>query len=179
MSEPIANVAPAPPTSMITLKGDLSGAAMKRAVKRAAGLGVPDLRAIERKGERAVAWMAPDELMLFVPRGEVAAALAAARKGLGPGHGLAADVSDARVLFTVSGSDARDVLAKLTPADMSALRPGEMRRTRLSQVPAAIWQSGEGEFSVMVFRSVAAYAQKLLEAASAPGSAVGFHRADP
>ncbi len=175
MSEPIAIVAPAPPPGMITLKGDLSGAAMKRAVKGAAGLGVPDLRAIERKGERAVAWMAPDELMLFVPRGEVAAALAAARKGLGPGHGLAADVSDARALFTVSGPDARDALAKLTPADMSALRPGEMRRTRLSQVPAAIWQSGEAEFSVMVFRSVAEYAQKLLEVASAPGSAVGFH----
>ncbi len=173
MSEPIAHVSPGPAPGMITLKGDLAGAAMRRAVQAAAGLGVPEVRAFGQEGERAVAWMAPDEVLLFLPRGEVGQALAAARAALGPAGGLVADVSDARVLFTVAGPGAREVLARLTPADMGALGAGEMRRTRLSQVPAGIWQSGQGEFTVMVFRSVAEYARGILERAAA-GPAAGF-----
>ncbi len=171
--QPIARLAPAPPCGMVTLKGDPGRAGLRRAVKAAVGLSLPGRRAMLREGERVVAWMAPDEVMLFMPRGDVAAALAAARKAFGKGSGLVADVSDARVLFTVAGPHAREVLARLSPADMGALGPGEMRRTRLAQIPAGIWHWGEGAFTVMVFRSVAEHARALLENAAA-GPEAGF-----
>jgi sarcosine oxidase subunit gamma len=79
-----------------------------------------------------------------------------------------ADVSDARVGFRVVGPGARAVLARLSPADLSApvFGPGSVRRTRLAQVPAAIWMTGEGAIDVAVFRSVADYALGLLRGAA-------------
>jgi sarcosine oxidase subunit gamma len=70
----------------------------------------------------------------------------------------------------------RDVLAKITPADMAALAPGEMRRTRLQQVPAAIWFESETEARVVCFRSVAQYVFDLLALSAQEGGAVGYHR---
>ena len=92
-------------------------------------------------------------------------------------HALVTDVSDARAMFELRGGGLRDVLAKLTPADMSAaaLPPGELRRSRLAQVPAAFWLRSETAAQVICFRSVARYVFDLLKTAAQPGSAVGFH----
>ena len=69
----------------------------------------------------------------------------------------------------------REVLAKLSPADMriSALPVGRVRRTRLAQVPAAFWFTDDSEAVVICFRSVADYVFGLLSTAAQPGSEVG------
>src|SRR6056297_608035 len=56
---------------MITLRGDLSSAKLKKAVKAAVGADVPAQRMIASAGEKSVAWMSPDELLLLVPYSEV------------------------------------------------------------------------------------------------------------
>lgn len=181
MSEPVsalggatytgfATVADAGLRGMITLRGDLGAPATAAAVKAATGTAVPAPRRIAVAGDRAAAWMSPDEILILVPYATAGATLAALGTALAGTHHLAADVSDARAMFTIRGPKAGEVLMKLCPADLSALAEGEVRRTRAAQVAAAFWKSGPEEFTLVSFRSVAAYVMGLLETAARPGS---------
>lgn len=162
---------------MITLRGDLASTALKEAVKSVAGPVpgivsgiVPGQREIVLSGDNGVAWMSPDELLVLVPYAEAEAAAAA----LEAPDRMAVNLSDARAVFRVSGPQARAVLAKLSPVDLSpaAFKPGMIRRTRLAQVPAAFWMVGEDAFELVCFRSVAGYVFDLLCTAAARGSEV-------
>lgn len=160
---------------MVTIRGDLEDAGFAEAVARVTGVAVPERGAIVGAGPR-LAWMSPDELMLFCAAeaaGEQAAALAETFSGM---HALAVDVSDARAVFRVEGAGVREVLAKLSPADVSpgVFGPGTMRRTRIAQVPAGFFMPDEASAEVIVFRSVARYAFDLLSNAARPGSEVGL-----
>ena len=161
------------PRTMLTLRGDLASAKVKRAVDSVTGTPVPGrLSAVFGDGTAAL-WMSPDELLLICPRDRQETALSAARKALAGSHHLVADVSDARAAFRLEGEGGhlREVLAKLSPADVhpDALPPGTVRRTRLAQVPAAFWMADERSAEVVAFRSVAAYVFGLLETASKAG----------
>jgi sarcosine oxidase subunit gamma len=122
--------------------------------------------------------MSPDELLLLLPYAQVAQTLTTLNEALAGMPFLAVNVSDARALFSVIGAPntVRETLAKLTPADLSpdALKPGELRRTRLAQIPAALWLMPDGSARVICFRSVAQYAFDLLKTAGAKGTEVGF-----
>ncbi len=163
---------------MITLRGDLSAAAIKKAVKTAAGGDMPNAGYISLSETGSAAWMSPDELLIVVPYADADAKLAEITKGLGDAHHMAVNVSDARCMFAVSGDDAlvREALAKLMPVDMSpaAFKVGQFRRSRMAQVPAAIWMAGDGEARIVCFRSVAQYVFDLLKGATAPGSEVRY-----
>ncbi len=164
---------------MVTIRGDLDDAAFALAVKTATGLDLPGQGAIvgEDAGEGLkLAWMSPDELLLLCDAQAApgqASALALALEG---SHALAVDVTDARAVFRVAGAAVREVMAKLTPADVApgAFGPGRMRRTRLGQVPAAFRMADETTFEVIAFRSVALYVFDLLSNAARPGSEVGL-----
>jgi len=164
---------------MVTLRADLGAAKVKKAVKTVAGVDLPAARRAALAGDRGVLWMSPDELLLILPHGEAPAACAALGTVLAGIHHLAVEVSDARAVFRVTGDlDAvREVLAKLTPADLSPGRfeQGEVRRTRLGQVAAAFWIE-DGGVTVVCFRSVARYVFDLLANAATPGSEVGYWR---
>ncbi|MEM0949060.1 MAG: sarcosine oxidase subunit gamma family protein [Pseudomonadota bacterium] len=160
---------------MITLKGDLGAAKLKAAVRAVTGCDLPGQRGVEVAGTRGLCWMAPDELLVLVPYTGVAETLAALDQGLKGLHYLAENVSDARAVFVVSGDGAREVLAKLSPADLrpATFGPGEMRRTRLAQVAAAFWMREDGAFEIICFRSVAGYVFNLLSNAAEPGTLPG------
>jgi sarcosine oxidase subunit gamma len=163
---------------MITLRGDLSAAKLKKAAKGAAGAEMPKQGHISLSETGGIAWMSPDELLILVPYADVDAQLAQIGKEMSGAHHLAVNVSDARCMFAVSGDDARvrEALAKLMPVDFSAdaFKVGQFRRSRMAQVPAAIWMAGEGEAWVVCFRSVAQYVFDLLKGATAPGSEVRY-----
>ena len=165
------------PLGMISLRGDLADPAMATAVKAAVGLGLPSLCGIVSADDRAVGWMSPDELLLLLPYDGVPKALAALDRALKAKHHLATDVSDARAVFRIRGAGVRDVLAKLTPTDLSpaVFTTGMLRRTRLAQVAAAFWISGADEVTIVSFRSVADYVFGLLELSAKPGGEVGLH----
>lgn len=157
---------------MLTLRGDLSMVKVAKAVKAAVGVEMPKLRKINMTGQSGAAWMSPDELLLITPHGEAEATAAKLVKALGKTHSLVANVSDARVVFTLKGAGAREVVAKLAPVDMQALKKGEIRRSRLAQVPAAFWLSGKDEITLVAFRSVAQYVFDLLTNAAAAGGEI-------
>lgn len=159
---------------MITLRGDLSSGTIAKAATAASGTEVPGQRGIGWDGEKGLAWMSPDELLLILPHAEVAETLQRIGTALKGQHHLAVDVSDARAMFRLSGAGVREVIAKLCPVDMAAFAPGEIRRTRMAQVPAAIWMADDRTAHVICFRSVAQYVFDLLKGAAEPGSEVGW-----
>lgn len=162
---------------MVTIRCDLADTAVTEVIGEAAGMPVPGKRRIESGEGGALIWMSPDELLMLCPHDEAEARTTALAAALAGRHHLVVNVSDARAVFRIAGEDrpVREVLAKLAPADLrpSALPHGEVRRTRLAQVPAAFWLDGEDGATVICFRSVARYVFDLLCHAAAPGSEVG------
>lgn len=152
------------PLGMVSLRGDLESPALRDAVAKATGASVPDRRAMSASGDSAVLWMSPDELMWVGAYTDAPGVVAGLNEALAGGQHLAADVSDARAVFRLSGPEVREVLARLTPADLhpDVLRPGEVRRTRLAQVAAAFWFLDDETVHLVCFRSVAKYVFDLL-----------------
>ncbi|PWK62631.1 sarcosine oxidase subunit gamma [Roseicyclus mahoneyensis] len=162
-------------TGMVTLRADLATAA--RAVKRVTGADMPGLRRITQGQGCRVAWMSPDEILILCEHATARKLAFDLTEALTGQHHLALDVSDARAMMALTGEPGplRDVLAKITPADIAALPLGEMRRTRLQQVAGAIWFETETEARVICFRSVATYVFDLLAMSAREGGAIGYH----
>ena len=156
---------------MITLRGDLSSSKVRSLCKDLVGLPAPAPSEVQTKGDTAVLWMSPDELLFVLPYDGVTDALARVAKMMKGQHHLAVNVSDARSLLRVEGPFAREVIAKLAPVDLypGAFGEGQVLRTRLGQIAAAFWMSGPQTFEVICFRSVAEYAFDLLAASAAAG----------
>ena len=185
MSEPVSalagRVAEGPvtvtdtgPRGMIVLRGDLGSAALQEACTAITGTGFPGPLEAKCEGEAGLCWMSPDEILILLPYDGVGEAVARLTEALAGTHHLAADVSDARAVFRLEGAGVREVLARLTPADLhpEALPAGTLRRTRLAQVAAAFWLRDEATAEVICFRSVARYVFDLL-ANAAQGTPVG------
>lgn len=167
---PVAWLRAVPPRGMVTLRGDLSDPRLGAAVHAVTNCVMPARRGITRDdGGAAVAWMSPDEVLILVDHAAAGATVASLREALAGGHHLAVDVSDARAVLEIGGPGVREVLARLCPADLSpaAFGPGEVRRTRLAQVPAAFWMDTTGTVTLVCFRSVARYAFDVLQQAAA------------
>ena len=167
-SEGYVSVVDAPPLGMVTLRCR-DDAALAAALE---GVGLtrpaPRGRSVTERGE--VLWMSPDELLLLLPPEELARTIERLGEALDGVPALLVDVSDARVVFRLIGAGAGEVLAKISPA--LPLLQGEVRRSRIGQIAAAFWQSGDAEMTVICFRSVAGYARALLCYAARRGSQI-------
>ena len=140
---------------MILLRGELS------LLAKAAGMAAPERRmSVVSEGCR-LNWMSPDELLLICPQPDAVRRTAELEAALQGEFSTVADVSDARKVFDVTGERAEIALAHLMPVDFATLAPGEVRRTRMAQVAAALWREGDG-WRLICFRSVARYAEALL-----------------
>lgn len=161
---PLGRATEAPASGMITLRGALDGAPMAAVVQAMGGAGIPGQRQITGQGAVQAAWMSPDELLVLCPLAEVKSMLKQGTEAAQGQHITLADVSDARAVMDLSGAGWRDALAKLTPGDLhpKAFAMGEVRRSRLAQVPVAYWMTTEEAVRLVVFRSVAQYAFDIL-----------------
>lgn len=154
-------------TGMVTLRADLGAASVATAVQQATGCALPARRRLVRQGDMAVAWMSPDELLILCPHARAAALETDLTKALEGEFATAANLSDARAAFCISGAEWRGVLAKLCPVDFAALSVGELRRTRAAQVAMAVMVDAPDQVTVICFRSVAGYVFDLLSNAAA------------
>ncbi len=161
---------------MITLRGDLASPALVAALLTETGCGVPAQRRLI-SGERGkVAWMSPDELLVMVAYDRAESVTSALNAALADGFFTAANVSDARAMITLTGAQARDVLAKVCPVDFADFPVGGVRRTRAAQVAAALWCEEDTRWSLVCFRSVGQYVWDLLATVALPGGEVGLYR---
>lgn len=175
-SEGLVRVAEIAPLGMVSLRGDLGQGALRAVVAEVTGYEVPPPLTAAGTSSSGVGWMSPDELLLFVAPGSAAVAVERIDEALADIHHLALDVSDARAALAIEGAASRDVLAKVTPIDLhpSAAPLGSFRRTRLAQIPAAIW-IGEGGATVLCFRAVARYAFDVISTSARPGGEVEYY----
>jgi sarcosine oxidase, subunit gamma len=163
---------------MITLRGDLTDAKLRDVCKKVTGQVFPEKGKISTSGEAGLCWMSPDEVLVLLPYAQVTDALAQIDAALAGQHYLAENLSDARALLHVDGAFAREVMAKLTPADLHPDRfgAGDFRRSHLGQVAAAFWIAEADVFAVICFRSVADYVFDLLVASAKAGPVGVFAR---
>lgn len=155
-----------PPVGMIALRGDMSS--LTSIVSAVTGCPAPGRRLSTRSGNVTAMWMAPDEMLIVCDHSaamEIAARLNAELAG---SFATVSIVSDARQVFDIRGTGVEGLLARLMPVDFDRLGPTEVRRTRMAQIPAAIWRHSDG-FHLICFRSVAGYARDLLEGARPVG----------
>ena len=111
--------------------------------------------------------MSPDELLLVLPRAELAPALAALTDALAGEHALLADVSDMRAAFA---SKARAPCWKNFARRTWASGPVDgLRRTCAAQAACAIWREPQG-YVLIGFRSITDYLRGILTGAAMPGS---------
>lgn len=162
---------------MITLRGDLSDTKVKNAATSIAAVDFPGMGECNCVDETGIAGMSPDELLIMTPYSDAPTATARISKALAKSQVLVANASDARAAFFIRGPKAREVVAKLAPVDLALDRfnPGQFRRTRLAQVPAAFWMRDAETFELICFRSVAGYVFDLLCNAAKPGTEVGTY----
>lgn len=168
-------------TGMITLRADLGDKTVAKALK-ASGLQMPEHGMATGGLDAGVLWMSPDELMILCAHDQAEAMVATLNNALNGTHVLVVNVSDARTVLRLGGKGSviREVLAKLSPADLrpDALPVGHVRRTRLAQVAAAFWFTDQDEAVVVAFRSVGAYVFQLVSTAAEDGSGVGYFDID-
>ncbi len=157
------------PVGMISLRAKPDAKGLAAAIKAVTGTKVPGLRQILHQEGKSAAWMSPDEYLLILPYGDVEKSLVALGAKMGSAHHHAVDVSDARAVFRIGGEKADQVIRKICPVDLDKLPVGELRRTRAAQVACAIWRDADG-FTLVCFRSVAAYVMALLTHSAEHGS---------
>jgi sarcosine oxidase subunit gamma len=156
-----------PPVGMIALRGALDD--LRGPVEAVTGCALPKMRMSTAAGGTRVLWMSPDELLIVCDH-EAAPGLARdLTSALGEAFATVAVIGDARQVFALSGATVEDRLATLMPVDFDRLAPTEVRRTRMAQIPAAIWREEDG-WRLMCFRSVAVYAEDLLRNAAKVGA---------
>jgi sarcosine oxidase, subunit gamma len=154
----------------INLRGDASDTRFVRAFADATGLALPAQPGSTFSHRlESVLWLGPDE-WLIVSETQACSELAPRmRRSLQGLHAAVIDVSDASVVYAVSGSHARHVLAKGCPLDFhpSAFSLGQCARSLLAQVPILIHlRSAERGFELYVARSVGEYVRTWLRAAA-------------
>lgn len=166
---------------MIQIRADLASPGLRAALS---GLGydLPQPREVRSPdgggsssgaaGLNGLAWMSPDELLLFCDYAEAARRARDLAERLEAEHALVLDVSDMRAVFRLSGARAAEVVMKLCPVDVATLPAMELRRTRAAQTAVALWRSGEAELTLICMRSVAGYVLGLLEVAARRGGEI-------
>ncbi len=158
-------------TGMVTLRADLANSETIINIERIIGLKLPEKRKLIGDLSHGMAWMSPDELLVFCA--DPAAMAAQLNAGLS-GAFLVADVSHARAVFLLQGDGVREVLAKGAPVDLSpeVFLPDDFRRTRMGQVAVAFWMSGQSpdSFGLICFASVQEFMFDWLVTASKKGS---------
>ncbi len=160
---------------MVSIRADLMDDAVIVALKDALQGDLPAPRQIVTAGDTRIAWMSPDEILVLCDYAAADRLVATITTGLASLHHLVVNVSDARAVFELQGEN--NVLRDVVPADMaqSALAPGHLRRTRVAQVPAAIWFEHGQSLRVICFRSVAQYVFDVLALSAQSGGDVGYY----
>lgn len=147
-----------PPQGMVSLRCDFAT--------------VPFNLPATRKFSDGAAWMSSDEVMFITSYDQAEAKRAELSAALKDQHHLAVNLSDARTMFRLTGQAVREVLAKGAPVDLSpdGFVTGDLRRTRIGQIPAMFWMPEPDVFDLVCFRSVAGHMHDWLKMAARDGT---------
>ena len=123
-------------------------------------------------GRVTAMWLGPDEWLIRTDDGNEPALSAALLEAVRGRHAAVTAVSDAYVIFTVSGQDARAVLNQGTGIDLHprSFNPGTCVRTSLGKTGVILHQPGDKPYyDVYAWRSYANYLSMWLDKAAGTG----------
>jgi sarcosine oxidase subunit gamma len=126
-----------------------------------------------------ISWLAPGEWLLTGPEQALQAVIERVEAVVGD-LGLVTDRSDASASFLLSGAEARDVLAAVTPLDIAdmAIGVGDVARAPLGETGMFVARlpdrNGQPCFRIIVDQTLAAYAVRML---AGPKPTSGVQRA--
>jgi len=134
------------------------GASAAAAAERAFGTPLPSLPRIVSGGALDFVWCGPERWLVIAPSRQAADAggMEAMLEPVFAGLASVSDQSGSRVLIEVSGTSARDVLAREVPVDLHprAFEPGHTALCRAGYVALLLWQrSADPAFVLAVPRS--------------------------
>ncbi len=164
-------------TGMVLFRGELKSKTLQEGLFEVTKVKVPAKGRINSLDGLSIAWMSPDELLIFLPLGDVGKLIDALDDKLEGEETLIWDVSDLRSVFQIEGHFIREVLAKNSPADLNRdkMRRGTFRRTRFGQVAVAFWFKEETCWFLICRRSEAGYIQRLFEVSTQEGEIPSFY----
>lgn len=125
-------------------------------------------------GDVTLCWLRPDEWLVMIPDADNVAMLLAALQQI-DGYTAVTDVSGGYAVISLSGSQARQVLAKGCTLDLHPRQftTGRCAQSLLAKADVLLIAKGEDEFEIVVRRSFADYLwQWLVDAADEYGLAV-------
>jgi len=131
--------------------------ALSKTLKAEHGLDWPEAGQTTRTAEARLIWVGMD--MAFLAGAEPSLKLAK--------HAALTDQSDAWAMLSLQGADATQVLARLVPADLreSQFKTGQTLRSNLGHMQMVLIKDAPVDYSILVFRSMAATAVHELESA--------------
>ena len=155
------------PCGLLVLRGDRADAKFRRAVSASLGLDpVAEPLTAARRRDVAMLWLGPDEWLVVVPERRVERIERELRRALDGQRAALNDVSHSRAILSLSGPEARSLLAKGCPLDFHprVFTPGRCAQSRLARCQALIHQvSVSPAFEIYVHRSFAQYVWMWLE----------------
>ena len=136
------------------------GPAAREAASRGFGVALPTVACrAGMAGERAALWLGPDEWLLLALPGEGDAVSAALEDALaGQAHSLV-DVTHRQVALSVTGPEARDLLASGCPLDLAheSYPVGMCTRTLFAKAEVVLWRRSAEEYHLETGRSFSGY----------------------
>ena len=145
----------------IDLRGDAADSSFVAETRQVLGLDLPTAaNTASTNGDRAALWLSPDQWLILVPFATRAQTIDELKRALAGRHVSITDVSANRTILELSGSKAREVLAKGCGLDLHprAFKAGQCAQTVVARSQAVIWQTDETPtYRVLVRPSFAAY----------------------
>jgi sarcosine oxidase, subunit gamma len=136
------------------------GPAAREAASRGFGVALPTVACrTGSAGDRAALWLGPDEWLLLAQPGEGDVVLAALEDALaGQPHSLV-DVTHRQVALSVTGPQARDLLASGCPLDLASesYPVGMCTRTLFAKAEVVLWRRSAEEYHLETGRSFSGY----------------------
>ena len=155
----------------INLRADSANAVLMQALASALGYELPrEPNRTNGEGDRGALWLGPDEWLVTAPAGQEKALFETLSQAAAGHHVALSDVSDARIMLTLSGPRAREVLEKGCSLDLHprAFQTGHCAQTRLARAAILLHQTDDMPvYDIHVAWSFAAYLWVWLEDAAA------------
>ena len=160
-----------PVPGQIDLRGDPADPAFLDVVSAVLGCGLPlKPNTVAEAGDVTVCWLGPDEWLVLTPPGAEGDMVARLRDGLQGTHSAVVDVTGNRALIRISGTAARDVLAKGCSLDLHprGFKPGDCAQTLIARCGVILHQRDDvPSYDLLPRRSFAEYLWLWLVDASA------------
>jgi sarcosine oxidase subunit gamma len=145
------------------------GADLEKAIRGALHLELPEPGYASNGGEHSALWLQPSAWMLVAPSAEEGEFTRTVKAACGDA-GSVADQTHGRTMLTLSGRQARRVLAKLCRLDLHprAFTPGRVATTRMAEITCTLHQRDETpSYDLIVSSTYAAHFAAALTHAAA------------